>query len=112
MFVEVEFQMCLFECSVFGVNVVESVLEGKNYVGRVKGMLIMGETIFRLQVKSFLKEHSTEAYASEFEKLLQIQQSISSAREKRVDHVDLNVNVEKLLADFEKCVDRGRQTSE
>ncbi|KAG1677191.1 Solute carrier organic anion transporter family member 1A3 [Nymphon striatum] len=52
---------------VFGVNVVESVLEVKNYVRGVMGMLMLGETMSRLQVKSFLKEHSNEAYASEFE---------------------------------------------
>ena len=100
------------ECSVFGVNVVQSVLEGKNYVRGVKGMLMLGETMFRLQVKSFLKEHSYESYASDVEQLLQIHRSISSAREKTVDHVDLDINVEKLLADFEKFIDRGRQTSE
>lgn len=71
------------ECSVFGVNVVESVLHGKNYVGGVKGMFMLGETMFRLQVKSFLEEHSIESYASQFEKLLHIQQNISLAWEKK-----------------------------
>ena len=100
------------ECSVFGVNVVESVLQGKNYVRGVQGMLLLGEALFRLQVTSFLKEHSIESYASELENLLQIQQSITSAREKRIDHVDLDINVKKLLTDFETFVDRGRKTSE
>lgn len=41
----------LLERSVFGVNMVESVLQRKNYMKGVKGMLMLGETIFRLQVK-------------------------------------------------------------
>lgn len=39
------------ECSVFGVNVIQSVLQGMNYVSGVKGMLMLGEAMFRLQVK-------------------------------------------------------------
>lgn len=37
------------ECSVFVV------LNGKNYIRRVKGMFVLGETMFRVQVKAFLK---------------------------------------------------------
>lgn len=41
------------ECSVFGINVVESVLQGKHYIRGVKGMLTIGESIFRLQMNHF-----------------------------------------------------------
>ena len=76
----------------------------------VTGMFMIGE-IFGLK-KKFLKEHFIECYASEFEKLLQIQQSITLAREKRIDHVDLDVSVKKFLIDFKTFVGCGRQTSE
>lgn len=50
------------ECSVFGVYIIQPVLQGKNYVRGVKVMLMWGEAMFRVQVKAFLNEYSIESY--------------------------------------------------
>ncbi|KAK6182206.1 hypothetical protein SNE40_009938 [Patella caerulea] len=97
----------LIECSIFGVNAVESVLQqGMNYARGLKGMLMLGEVFFRLHVALFLNSQS--AVQSEFENLCQMQQKISSA-ENKVDHLDLDVNAENVFKCFREFVDRGEQ---
>ena len=51
--------------SFFGINVVESVLNGKCYVRSLKGMLLLGENM--LQWCEFFKIYGTQQYADEFE---------------------------------------------
>ena len=42
------------ESAIFGINVVESVLSGKNYVRSVKGMQLLAEATSRLQQAAFI----------------------------------------------------------
>lgn len=100
------------ECSIFGVNVVESVLQGKNYVRGVKGMMILGECLFRLQVHSFLEENPVHQYDTEIQNLFETATRISEAILRRESHIEIDCNVEKLLEEFEAFIDLGRKTSE
>jgi len=45
------------ETSVFGVNVINAVLNGTNYVRSFKGLLLLGEAMFRLQITEFFQKH-------------------------------------------------------
>ena len=53
------------ESLVFGINVVESVLNGRCYVRSPKGMLLLGENM--LQWCEFFKIYGTQQYADELE---------------------------------------------
>ena len=53
------------ESLVFGINVVESVLNGRCYVRSLKGMLLLGENM--LQWCEFFKIYGTQQYADELE---------------------------------------------
>ena len=44
------------ESAIFGINVVESVLSGKNYVRSVKGMQLLAEVMSRLQWAAFVQK--------------------------------------------------------
>ena len=76
----------------FGVNVVESVLNGRHYVRSLKGMLLLGEIMQRLQWCEFLKLYEAQQYA-ELEILRRLKTCV---------HDKLQAESQKLLADFMK----------
>ena len=50
------------ESGTFGVNVVQSVLNGRHYVRSVKGMTILSEALQRIQWMEFFKLQDMEHY--------------------------------------------------
>jgi len=58
----------LIESGTFGVNVVESVLNGRNYVRSVKGLQLLKEALSRLQcIEFFQKDSKMEKYKDQLE---------------------------------------------
>ena len=65
------------ENSVFGPNVVQSVLGGTHYVRAFKGMVLLCETMERLQWMSFFKGKKPDTYKEELPTLVKLQDSIA-----------------------------------
>ena len=66
------------ENSVFGPNVVQSVLGGTHYVRAFKGMILLCETMERLQWLAFFKAQDPETYQEELLTLIRLQDSIAN----------------------------------
>ena len=50
------------DSAIFGINVVDSVLSGKNYVRSVKGMQLLAEVMSRLQWAAFVQVWSEKIW--------------------------------------------------
>ena len=48
------------ENGIFGPNVIKSVIDGSHYVRSLKGILLLCESIERLQLCEFFNEHGNE----------------------------------------------------
>lgn len=66
------------ESSVFGVNVIESVLTGKKLAWSLKGMTLLSESMSRLEWCAFFKEHETESYQKPLELLQNLKVSVAA----------------------------------
>jgi len=102
------------ESGIFGVNVVESVLSGKNYVRSVKGMQLLGEAMARLQWAAFFDKFGVEKYAKQMEVLINLRQAV---KEKK--HLESCQQMEEfgncagsLMDDFQEFVHESRQKNE
>ena len=59
----------MFGTHVFGVNVIDAVLNGTNYVHSLKGYLILANAIEKLKLETFSKHIDKDEF-SEFSKAL------------------------------------------
>ncbi len=90
------------ENSVFGINVVQSVLGGSNYVRSFKGMLLLCEAMERLQWNEFFNVNGVENYSEELNLLSNLKTSVSE-KERHKSQQILDAFIEKsdkMLADF------------
>lgn len=100
------------ESKSFGLNVVDSVLSGKNYSRSVKGIMQLGEALTRLQLTEFFKKHDTEEYKSLFEIVNKLKAlTVSNEREQcreliRSEHMD------SFMKDFDSYVQEQRNVDE
>lgn len=99
------------ESSVFGPTVTESVLNGTNYARSMKAYIILSETLRRLQLKEFFKEHDIKCYTNEINKLKELQECFAKkdfeqCKKTFEEYTKLPNN---LQTDFEKfiCVRRS-----
>ena len=79
----------LIESGTFGVNVVESVLSGKNYVRSLKGLQLLKEAMSRLQWVEFFKKDSNVAKHREvLEKIILMRSKVSEkSKEGSIKHL-------------------------
>lgn len=74
------------ESCVFGVNVIESVLDAKNYSRSLKGMELLKEALCRLQWKEFFEQGGNAAqYSEHLENLVAFKAAIVSKSFESVD---------------------------
>ena len=68
------------ESSVFGVNVVQSVITGKNYNRSLKGMQLLKEAMLRLEWAEFLKNKETlKKHRTQLDILVQLKDKLGMA---------------------------------
>jgi hypothetical protein len=102
------------ESMVFGINVVEAVLTGKNYARSLKGMLLLSESLERLRWCQFFKVHGTEKYQDELELLKLLKMRISKKERQQSQKIvaDFANKSQELLDDFDAYVAKERSQSE
>lgn len=102
------------ECSVFGPNVAESVLNGTNYARSLKAFVLLSETLRRLQLREFFKRNDINNYSAEIKKLGELRQCfVNKDFEKcRTIFVEYSKLQNNLQSDFEKFIDLRRSESE
>jgi len=99
----------LTESLVFGVNVVESVLTGRNYARSLKGMQLLKEALVRLQLEAIKSEQNQASYR-DLETVKALQGAVQSQ-----DRAESHTQVAKFMAsntiiqDFHAFVSRNCQ---
>ena len=73
----------LTESKAFGPNVVRSVIDGSHYVRSLKGLMLLAESIERLQWARFFQCKGTSAYIDELEILKLLKESVSEKARER-----------------------------
>lgn len=91
------------ESGIFGINVVESVLNGTNYARSLKGICLLAEAMERLQLTEYLNENGTDRYQNEFA-LLQKLKVLVAKQEQNGSQESLETfkQCSQMLSDFEK----------
>lgn len=67
----------LVEAGIFGVNVVDQVLQGSNYARSIKGFFLIAEVLERLQLQQFFDKHN-DAFENEVSLLIDLQESFNA----------------------------------
>ena len=99
-------EIILVESSVFGLNVVESVLSGKNYTRSLKGMQLLKEALKRLQWAEFFKQYNVEKYEEQINLLIQLKAKVSEEKCQESQHLLRSIQEcsSPLISDFDKFV--------
>ncbi len=102
------------ETSIFGINVVQSVLGGTNYVRSVKGMMLLSEAMDRLRWCQFFKENGTANYMQDLHLLNDLKAAIvDKKRVKSQQLMDiLSTKAGGMLDHFQLFVDSQRELSQ
>ena len=86
----------LVESKTFGKNVVRSVLDGTHYTRSLKGLLLLCESIERLQWAEFFRTKGVESYMNELKFVKLMKASVSEKkRESSKRHRCIHVNLIK-----------------
>ena len=103
------------ESGVFGVNVVESVLNGSNYVRSLKGLQLLKETLSRLQWVEFFKtDNNKDKNSDQLETVKRLREAISEKSKEASRGVVENFesSCDTLIQDFDKFIHAGCEDSE
>lgn len=104
----------LTECGIFGLNVVEAVLNGSNYVRSMKGMYLLAEAMERLQFIEFFKQNPSQSYKEEIIMLQKLKDSVSTKNQPQSKECLKNfmMSSDKLHTDFEQFKKEKEKQSE
>ena len=105
----------LIESAIFGVNVIDSVLGGKNYVRSLKGLQLLKESFARLQwVAFFQEEDNIEKYKKQLKNIAHLRCKISQKlREESLMQLKVfEAKSEALIHDFDDFVSKYSEESE
>ena len=105
----------LIESGIFGVNVIDSVLSGKNYVRSLKGLQLLKESFTRLQWVSFFQESDNiQKYREQLNNVAHLRSKISQKlREESLEQLkEFMVMSEALFHEFDNFVSRNSEKSE
>ena len=102
------------ENSIFGPNVVQSVLGGKHYVWSFKGMILLCETMERLQWSAFFKTQDPETYKEELltQKRLQDHIAEKAAYRNRELLEEFSNSSANMIESFQKFKNEGCKLSQ
>ena len=102
------------ENEIFSPNTTEAVLGGSHYVRSLKGMILLSETMERLQWKAFFDECGVEEYAESLNLLQDLKHEVASKNRpsSRALLDSFISSPDTLLKDFEKFREGKRQKSE
>ena len=102
------------ENSLFGINVVQSVLSGSNYVRSVKGMMLLCEVMERLRWCTFFKEYHAAKYEEELHLLRDLKAAVGDWKRTKSQEIMIQIStkMDNMLVDFKTYRDAHRDTSE
>ena len=95
------------ECSIFGINIVESVLNGSNYVRSLKGMFLLSESMDRLRWEAFFRSTEIQNYHPALAILSNLKSALGlKNRVQAKQHLhSFNLQSEKLCSDFKQFIE-------
>ena len=105
----------LIESGIFGVNVIDSVLSGKNYVRSLKGLQLLKESFARLQWVAFFKEgDNIDKYQEQLKNIAHLRCKISQKlrEESLMQLKEFETKSEGLIHDFDDFVSENSEESE
>ena len=104
----------LVESATFGVNVVDSVLAGKNYARALMGLQLLKEALLRLQWDEFFREEDNlQLYKEQLDLLVDLKEKVSSSsKESAAIFHNFEGKSHDLISNFDQFVDRARSSSE
>lgn len=104
----------LIESSVFGINVVESVISGKNYVRSLKGLQLLKEAFARLEWEAFFNEENIAKHNDLLNILLQLKESVAAKSTSSLNnlHNAQDYIISNLVDDFDQFVSHSCEISE
>lgn len=108
-------EIILTESSVFGPNVVESVLNGKNYVRSLKGLQLLKEAFSRLQWAEFLRQNGKmQKYKSQLDILVEMRTKVAEKSHTESSSLlwGFQDTCNELMHDFDQFVLTNCQQSE
>ena len=96
----------LVESEIFGTNVVESVMNGKNYSRSLKGMQLLKEALVRLQFETFfVQEGHIHMYREQLDALSNLKSKFADSSCKNIeDFGDIGNVCDGMLSDFDHFV--------
>jgi hypothetical protein len=102
------------EKEVFGLNVVKSVLAGSHYVRSLKGMLLLSESIERLQWCEFFTENGAQ-YKHELQLIRDLKEAVASQNRDKSKAIlqsftDCSATLEKEFEDFKSSKSQKSET--
>jgi len=101
------------ENSAFGINVVESVLAGSNYIRSFKGMMMLSDTMNRLRWCEFFKENEVLKYKAELKLLTDIKRAVANKKRQESRMIMHNcVDTDDVFHDFDQFITQRKETSE
>lgn len=104
----------LVESATFGVNVVDSVLGGKNYSRSLKGLQLLKEALLRLQWEAFFKEgDNVQEHKEQLDMLVDLKGKVaSSSNESAALFRNFEEKTPGLFSNFDQFIDHARSTNE
>lgn len=104
----------LIESSVFGINVVESVLSGRNYNRSLKGMQLLQEALIRLELAEFFNQCDLDKYDDQINLLVQLRSNVNgkNVQESQKLLKDFMETSNPLINDFDDFIRGSRNSSE
>lgn len=107
-------QNVLVETEAYGINTSEQVLNASNYARAVKGFLMLGEALQRLQLEAFFEERGMTSYEDE---LISIEILVDALTEKNIKEAQsifnsLLGNMECFVSDYSDFIARRSGESE
>jgi len=104
----------LVESGVFGANVVQSVITGKNYIRSLKGMQLLKEAMLRLEWAEFFKhENCLRNHKEELDILVQLKRKVANVAADSVNVFrEFNEVSAPLFSEFDRFRRTARSTNE
>ena len=102
------------ESEIFGVNVVDSVLSGKNYSRSLTGLQLLKEALLRLQWEAFFQESDNiQVHKKQLEMLVDLKEKVSSAsNESTALFRNFEEKSHDLFNDFDQFIGHARRSNE
>ena len=101
--------------SAFGINIVESVLAGSNYIRSFKGMMMLSDTMNRLRWCEFFKENEVLKYKAELKLLTDIKRAVANKKRQEsrmIMHNCVDTDDVHVFHDFDQFITQRKETSE